>query len=84
MQSMRHTVASMLGTGSLLAACTVAAAAYWKGSNVVDALQVWYMYSRWHALEGGGGPAAAAQVLAKACKVSICSHFKAKLAILAS
>lgn len=29
-------------------------------------LQVWYSHSRWHAVEGGGGPAAASAVLSKA------------------
>ena len=33
------------------------------------AAQVWYAYSRWHAAEGGGGPAAATAVLARATKV---------------
>ena len=30
------------------------------------AAQIWYSHSKWHAVEGGGGPAAAAAVLTKA------------------
>ena len=28
-------------------------------------MQIWYSHAHWHAIEGGGGPAAAAQVLSK-------------------
>ena len=38
----------------------------WTDTSRITDLQVWYSHSRWHAVEGGGGPTMAAAVLTKA------------------